>query len=180
MPTANSSVNRTPKPLRGFGASYFKRYVLVGGMDMPKFLFAAVLIGLQVFTTASGEQPKVRVMGMGIYTCNYWYTQVFRIVVNSKAAQEGKSTIYPFQSLQEWSAAMSSSNPHKQLYEESLDWISGYFAGAQRFGKLSATNSEQTSDVILTKVFEICRQHPDMKFEEAASIAVNSLLNNKS
>lgn len=146
---------------------------------MPKFIFVVLLVGLQLLTTASGAPPKIRVMGMGGYTCDYWYTQVFHIATYYKETQEGKDTIYPFQSRKEWSDAMYTDNPHKQLYEESLDWISGYFAAAQRFGKLSAKNPEQTSDIILTQVLEICRQHPSILVEKAASIAVSSLLNDR-
>lgn len=143
---------------------------------MRKLIFVILLVAWQMSAASSSTMPKIRVMGMGGYTCNYWYTQIFRLGVYYEGIQNGKKTIYPFLSFKELSEATSSSNPHKQLYEESLDWISGYFAAAQRFGKLSAKNPEQTSDVVLTEVFNICRQHPSMQVEQAASIAVKSML----
>ena len=85
-------------------------------------------------------------------------------------------SIYPYSSKEEWYAEMYGNSESKRLFDEASDWVSGYFAAAQRFGNRSARNSQQTTDIILTRIFDICHANPKLTLEEAASQAMSEFL----
>ena len=91
--------------------------------------------------------------------------------MNHKALSK-EATIYPYTSHNE----RQNDTEGKKAFGEAIDWVSGYFASAQRFSKKSALNSKQTSDILVLKVFDICQASPKKTFEEATFEAISSFL----
>ena len=123
------------------------------------------------FSQSVFAEENIRVMGLGIFPCEYWHAKVFRKATNHKAVSK-EATIFPYKSFDE----MQNDTDGKKAFDEAIDWISGYFASAQRFSKKSALNSKQTSDKIVLKVFNICQVNPKKTFEKATHEAMSEFL----
>lgn len=114
----------------------------------------------------------VRVMGLGDYPCYYWHAKVFRKAVNHRELSKGKTTIYPYSSLKEW----KSDQEGNDYFREAADWVSGYFASAQRYKNLKPIKQNITTDIIVVKIFEICELNPKKTFEWATYQSMSEFL----
>lgn len=94
-------------------------------------------------------------------SCDYWYTKVFRRAVHHRAIlSEDEPTIYPYSSRDE----LYNDKKGKEAFDEALSWIGGYFAAAQQLSSWTAQDPELTTDRIVLRVFDVCRNYPDKKF----------------
>lgn len=116
-------------------------------------------------------ESDMRIMGLGVYECEYWHDRVFRQATNQRAMLK-EATIYPYNTYQEW----LNDKEGKEAFDEASNWISGYFASAQRYSGKMAKDKQQTTNYIVLRVFEICAANPRRSFEWAVSEAMPEFL----
>ncbi|BAO43888.1 hypothetical protein [Thiolapillus brandeum] len=136
---------------------------------MKKLIF---ILFLSAISSNASAIDDIRVMGLGMFPCEFWHTKVFRKATNFKELMQKNVTIYPYSSYDEW----LNDKDGKKAFNEASDWISGYFAAAQRFSRKKAKNKNQTTSFIVMRVFEICQKNPKDSFESAVFKAIPDFL----
>lgn len=143
---------------------YVGRYVNI----KPEY---AILLSAALLSPAlqAAEYSPVRVVGIGGYFCDYWQP----IVAIHMAVLHGQ---IPPEYVVSEPNLLESYRKGEQPYNETLNWVSGYFVAAQRFSESSPVMKFKATSQIVDRIEDICREEPNILFEEAAYRAVKEFL----
>lgn len=137
-----------------------------------RILVIALAVSWSIFAFAEPHSMNGvpgRVVGWGLLGCERWQLSVAVRVAVLDGRIKPENLTFDRRLTLEYEAG-------EKDYNEALDWVSGYFTAAQRFGNRAPQSSDIATSQIVQRVEQICRVEPSLRLEQAAFRATQEFL----